>query len=59
MVKASLSQCRDAGVEGSIPGQGTKIPHAVWCGQKKEKGKEEDIITTKNNVWNLIPGLFL
>ena len=22
---------------GSIPGQGTKIPHASWCGQKKEK----------------------
>ena len=21
--------------EGSIPGQGTKIPHAAWCGQKK------------------------
>ena len=19
---------------GSIPGWGTKIPHAVWCGQK-------------------------
>ena len=56
MVKASLSQCRDVGVEDSIPGQGTKIPHAMWCGQKK---KEEDIITAKNSVWNLIPGLFL
>ena len=22
---------------GSIPGQGTKIPHAVWHGQKKER----------------------
>ena len=21
----------------SIPSQGTKIPHATWCGQKKEK----------------------
>ena len=21
---------------GSIPGQGTKIPHAVWCGQKNK-----------------------
>ena len=60
MVKASLSQCRDVGVEDSIPGQGTKIPHAMWCGQKKkEEGKEEDIITAKNSVWNLIPGLFL
>ena len=24
----------DAGVVGSIPGQGTKIPRAVWCRQK-------------------------
>ena len=23
-----------AGGTGSIPGQGTKIPHAMWCGQK-------------------------
>ena len=22
---------------GSIPGQGTKIPQAVWCGQIKKK----------------------
>ena len=22
---------------GSIPGQGTKIPQAMWCGQKKKK----------------------
>ena len=27
----------NAGDAGSIPGQGTKIPHAVWCGQKKKK----------------------
>ena len=25
---------------GSIPGQGTKIPRAVRCGQKKEKKKK-------------------
>ena len=24
---------------GLIPGQGTKIPHAMGCGQKKEKQK--------------------
>ena len=23
-----------AGGTGSIPGRGTKMPHAVWCGQK-------------------------
>ena len=26
-----------AKVPGSIPGQGTKIPHVMWCGQKKKK----------------------
>ena len=26
-----------AGGTGSIPGQGTKIPHAMQCNQKKEK----------------------
>ena len=26
-----------AGGAGSIPGQGTKIPHAAWHGQKKNK----------------------
>ena len=25
---------------GSIPGQGNKIPHAAWCGQKKKKEKK-------------------
>ena len=24
-----------AGGMGSVPGQGTKIPHASWCGPKK------------------------
>ena len=26
-----------AGGTGSIPGQGTKILHAEWCGQKNKK----------------------
>ena len=30
-----------AGSMGSIPGQGTKIPHAMWRGKKKEKGKKK------------------
>ena len=29
-------QASKAGGIGSIPNQGTKIPHAVWCGQKKK-----------------------
>ena len=28
------------GGTGLIPGQGTKIPHAAWCSQKKRKLKE-------------------
>ena len=28
-----------AGGTGSIPGRGTKIPHAAWCGQKKKRKK--------------------
>ena len=27
-----------AGGAGSIPGQGTKISYATWCGKKKKKG---------------------
>ena len=35
VVKALWSHC--AGGVGSIPGQGTKIPHAVQCGQEQQK----------------------
>ena len=34
----------NAGVSGSIPGQGTKIPHAVLCGQKKKKVKKKEMV---------------
>ena len=34
VVKTLHFQCRGA---GSTPGWGTKIPHAVWCGQKRKK----------------------
>ena len=30
----------NAGGTASIPGRGTKIPHAAQCGQKKKKKKE-------------------
>ena len=34
----------NAGAAGSIPGQGTKIPHVEWCGQiEKKKGKEKQV----------------
>ena len=32
---------------GSIPGQGTKIPQAVWCSQKTERKKENKLMATK------------
>ena len=36
----SLGLCTSsAGGEGSIPGGGTKIPHATGCSQKKKKKK--------------------
>ena len=31
---------------GSIPGQGTKIPHAAWRGQKKKKKKRNNTYKT-------------
>ena len=56
----------NAGGAGSIPGQGTKIPHAVGCSHKKGKKKSEavlaenferDIFYSKGqedgqNIWN-------
>ena len=36
---------------GSIPGQGTKISHAMWSKKKKKKNKNENIIyQLKNNM---------
>ena len=32
----------NAGGVGSIPGRGTKIPHAAGCGQKLKKKKALD-----------------
>ena len=37
-----------AGGLGSIPGRGTKIPHAVWCGQKQKT-------KNKNQSWDDYP----
>ena len=34
VVKTLRFHCRGTGL---IPGQGTKIPHATWCGPKKKK----------------------
>ena len=37
--------------EGSIPGQGTKVPHAMWCSQKR--------IFFSNNEAKCLQWLFL
>ena len=41
MAKTLPFQCRDG---GSIPGWGTKIPHAVWHAKKKQKDKREQCV---------------
>ena len=33
----------NAGGTGSIPGRGTKVPRATWCGPKKKKKKKRKI----------------
>jgi len=38
VVSSSKGSVSTAGGTGSIPGQGTNIPHTMWCGQKKKKG---------------------
>ena len=46
----------NAGVVGLIPGQGTKIPDAALCGQKKKK---RGLLLTSEGVWSpgsLLPG---
>ena len=37
MARTPASSPWDAGL---IPGQGSKIPHAMWCSQKKKKQKQ-------------------
>ena len=42
-----------AGDMGSIPGQGTKIPHAVWHGQKQNQDQNKP----NKNMLEWIPEL--
>ena len=44
-----------AGGTGSIPGHGTKIPHATLCSQKKKKKSNSQISTWGNcpNVYQV------
>ena len=37
---------------GSIPGWGTKIPQAAWCGKKKNKNKNnKNIYSSLKIIW--------
>ena len=47
-----------AGGLSSIPGQGAKIPQALWCGKKKKKKKERKRITEYTHVYILFCILF-
>ena len=38
-LRLHASTARDV---GSIPGWGTKIPHAMWCSQKVKKKKKKE-----------------
>ena len=40
MVQWSILHASNAGGTGSIPGHGTKIPPAAWCGQTKQTTKK-------------------
>ena len=50
MVQWLRLQASNAAGVGSIPERRTKIPHAVWCGQKKKKDSGEDENIFLNNV---------
>ena len=39
-----------AGGTGSIPGWGTKILHATWCGQKKIKLKKKETLSGQSDL---------
>ena len=42
----------NAGGEGSIPGWGTEIPHALQCGQKLKKKKKRELPSTLlSDLW--------
>ena len=47
----------NAGSMGLIPGQGTKIPHATWWGQKIKqiKKKKKDLKKKEKWYYNYIP----
>ena len=40
-----------AGGLGSVPDQGTRIPHATWCGQKEENAKGFWCEKKLNSYW--------
>ena len=55
MVENPPSNARDT---GSIPDQGTKIPHALQCGQTKQNRKTETVLSVgvlnRLNEWEKV-----
>ena len=49
----------NAGVVGLLPGQGTKIRHAIWCSQKFLKIEKKKKDTFKKVRWDKVGCLFL
>ena len=43
------TQCFHCWSQGSVPGPGTKIPQAVWHGQKKGKSKNNESLKSIDN----------
>ena len=36
---------------GSIPGRGTKIPQAAWCGKERKEGRKEGRKKRMMMIW--------
>ena len=48
-----------AGGMASIPGQGTMIPHAAWCGNEERKKRKKERKKERNNNFFLPSALTL
>ena len=44
---------------GSIPGQGTKIPQAMWCGKKPNQNKTKKTLVLKKLTWLMVKIMFM
>ena len=47
------TSCFTAGGTGSIPGQGTKIPHTMWGGQKSPQNQKNKLRTVCYSLYGI------